>query len=81
MHRPTIRIRGDELAKYRSLANVTSGAALATRMGVHADTVHRTLSGRTQLTVDFIAALLGAFPELSFGDLFAVDYAEAEVSA
>ncbi|MHA6626924.1 hypothetical protein ACU61A_15925 [Pseudonocardia sichuanensis] len=70
-----LRIRIDQLEKFRAVARLATTVALADRMGVHPDTVKRTLSGRTALSVEFIGALLGAFPELTFGDLFAVEYA------
>lgn len=75
-HRATIHVRTEQLRKYRAVAKVSSIAALARRMEVHPTTVSRTLSGQSQLGVEFIAGLLGAFPELQFGDLFAVEYAD-----
>lgn len=79
-HLPTIRLRHEPLEKFRAVARLTTTVALAERMGVHPDTVKRTVSGRTQLSVDFIAKLLGAFPELAFGDLFAVEYSDADAA-
>jgi hypothetical protein len=71
--RPEIRIRTDQLDKFRALTKCATTTALAGRMGVSVDTVRRTLGGETALTVNFIEALLGAFPELTIGDLFTVD--------
>lgn len=69
----TIHIRADQLGKFRGLTGLTSDVALATAMGVHEDTVRRTLSGRTQLSTDFMAALMQVFDgALTFYDLFEI---------
>lgn len=73
---PTIRIRDDQLAKYRAVADLKTDTALAERMKVHPTTVTRTLSGDAQLTTGFIAKLLGAFHGLELSDLVAVEYPE-----
>lgn len=78
---PTIRIRGDQLAKYRAVAGLKTASALADRMGVDPTTVTRTLTGDARLTTAFIEALLGAFPGLELGDLVAVEYATPLVQA
>lgn len=73
---PTIRIRGDQLAKYRAVADLKTDTALAERMKVHPTTVSRTLSEDARLTTEFIEKLLGAFPGLELSDLVAVEYPE-----
>lgn len=75
---PTIRLRRDQLAKFRAVAGLKTDTALAARMGLASTTVARTLSGDAKLTTGFIESLLAAFPGLSLDDLVAVEYAGAE---
>ncbi|MBW0090520.1 helix-turn-helix domain-containing protein [Pseudonocardia oceani] len=79
--KPTIQIRADNLALVRAAAGLSSNAALAQAMGVHPTTVSRTLKGDAALGVDFIAALLSAFPQVEFGQLFSVEVLEQAPTA
>ena len=66
-----IRLKQGQLDKYCALKGIKGGqAGLARAMNVDRSTVYRTLSGEADLGIVFITALLGAFPELGFEDLF-----------
>ncbi len=67
----TIRLRTGSLAKYMAVGQV-SNAMLAERSGVAHSTVARILRGIQAPGERFIAGLLGAFPDLTFDDLFQV---------
>jgi transcriptional regulator with XRE-family HTH domain len=73
----TIRLRKDQLAKFRRLSGITTDDALATRMGVNAATVSRVLRGTAAPGERFIAGLLLVFGIECFPDLFEV-IADAE---
>lgn len=68
----TIVLRAQQLRAYRALRGWNTDAALASAMKVHHTTVSRVLRGKTGPGEEFIANLLAAFPELTFGDLFEV---------
>jgi len=65
-----IQLKRHQLDKYCALKGLKSQAALAEAMDVDRSTVYRTLSGDAALGIVFISALLEAFPELGFEDLF-----------
>ncbi len=68
-----IQIKRYHLEKYCALKGIKGGqAGLARAMNVDRSTVYRTLSGKADLGIDFIKALLDAFPELGLDDLFEV---------
>lgn len=68
----TLRLRADQLRKLRTLAGITTDAALAERMGMDPATVSRVLSGRNAPGPRFMAALVGCFPGWDLDDLFEV---------
>ena len=69
----TLRLRVDELAKYRRLAKLTTDAALANRMNYDAGNLSRVLAGKQTPGPKFIAALVAAFDgAVSLSDLFEV---------
>lgn len=68
----TLRLRADQLAKFRTLAGITTDDALAKRMGVDPATVSRVLRGKQEPGPKFIAALVSAFPGMDLDDLFEV---------
>lgn len=76
MSTATLRLRADQLAKYRTLAGIKTDDALAKRMGVDPATVSRVLRGKQEPGGKFIGALVGAFPGLDLDDLFEVIPAE-----
>jgi len=75
-----IRLRADQLGKYRGVAGIKTDDALARRMGMDPASVSRVLRGTAAPGPKFIGALVGAFPGLSIDDLFEVVPAEAEVA-
>lgn len=68
----TLRLRGDQLAKLRTLAGITTDDALAKRMRMDPATVSRVLRGKQTPGPRFIAALVGCFPGWDLDDLFEV---------
>lgn len=68
----TLRLRHEQLAKYRRLADLKTDAALADRMKVDPGTVSRVLAGKQSPGPRFIAALVAAFPGMDLDDLFEV---------
>lgn len=68
----TLRLRTEQLVKFRTLAGVTTDDALAKRMGVDPATVSRVLRGKQEPGGKFIAALVAAFPGMDLDDLFEV---------
>lgn len=68
----TLRLRADQLKKMRTLAQITTDAALAARMGVDAATVSRVLQGIQKPGPRFMAALVTCFPGYDLDDLFEV---------
>jgi len=73
----TLKLRKDQLAKFRTLAGIKTDDALAKRMGMDPATVSRVLSGKQDPGSKFIAALVAAFPGMDLDDLFEVIPAEA----
>ena len=72
----TLRLRTEQLAKYRRLAGLGTNAALAARMNFDAGNLSRVLAGKQAPGPRFIAALASAFPGLDLDDLFEVVPAE-----
>lgn len=72
----TLRLRTDQLAKFRTLAGITTDDALAKRMHMDPATVSRVLRGKQQPGAKFIAALVDCFPGMDLDDLFEVVPAE-----
>lgn len=68
----TIHLRLGQLRKYRAMSGLTSDSGLADRMGAHRATVHRALRGDGKFSLEFVASLLRAFPQLDFSDLFEI---------
>ena len=68
----TLRLRTEQLSKYRTLAGLTTDASLAERMKVDPATVSRVLRGHQAPGPRFIAALVDAFPGMDLDDLFEV---------
>lgn len=68
----TLRLRKDQLGKFRKLAGIETDAALATRMGIDAGNLSRVLRGAQQPGPRFIASLVAAFPGMDLDDLFEV---------
>lgn len=68
----TIRLRSEQLAKFRRLAGISTDDALAKAMGVNPATVSRVLRGTAVPGERFIAGLLLVFGVECFGDLFEV---------
>lgn len=70
----TLRLKTDELAKYRRLAGLTTNVALAHKMaGYDAGNLSRVLRGEQQPGPRFIAALVDAFDgAVKLDDLFEV---------
>lgn len=68
----TLRLRTDQVAKFRRLANLTTDKALAERMQFDAGNLSRVLAGKQQPGPKFIAAIVSAFPGMDIDDLFEV---------
>jgi hypothetical protein len=70
----TLRLKSDELAKYRRLAGLATNVALAKKMaGYDAGNLSRVLRGEQQPGPRFIAALVDAFDgAVTLDDLFEV---------
>lgn len=68
----TLRLRTEQVAKYRSLAGLATDRALAERMDFDAGNLSRVLAGKQAPGPKFIAALVAAFPGLDLDDLFEV---------
>lgn len=68
----TLRLRTEQLTKYRKLAGLKTDASLAERMKVDPGTVSRVLGGKQEPGPRFIAALVAAFPGMDLDDLFEV---------
>lgn len=67
-----LRLRTDQVAKFRRLANLTTDKALAERMQFDAGNLSRVLAGKQQPGPKFIAAIVSAFPGMDIDDLFEV---------
>jgi len=68
----TIRLRHTQLAKYMKMTNLDTKRDLARRLNVNESQVSRILLGHCAPGEKFIAAILAAFPDLEFSDLFEV---------
>lgn len=68
----TLRLRTDQVAKFRRLANLNTDKALAERMQFDAGNLSRVLAGKQQPGPKFIAAIVAAFPGMDIDDLFEV---------
>lgn len=68
----TLKIRRDQLDKYRRIAGLTTEQRLANRMGIHQGTLNKVLNGRQMPSARFIAALITAFDGANFDDLWEV---------
>lgn len=68
----TLKLRKDQLTKFRKLAGIETDAALAARMGIDAGNLSRVLRGAQQPGPRFIASLVAAFPGMDLDDLFEV---------
>lgn len=73
----TIRLRRDQLEKYRRIAGLTTQERLADRMGVHQGTVAKVLNGYQTPSKEFIASLVTAFDGAAFDDLWEIIPLEA----
>lgn len=73
----TLRLKTEALAKYRKIAGIDTGEALAKRMGIDAGNLSRVLKGSQSPGPKFIASLVAAFPGLEIDDLFEVIVEEA----
>ena len=68
----TLRLRTEQVTKYRRLAGLANDRALAERMDFDAGNLSRVLAGKQAPGPKFIAALVAAFPGLDLDDLFEV---------
>lgn len=68
----TLKLKSDQLAKYRKLAGLETNSSLAQRMDFDAGNLSRVLAGKQQPGPKFIAALVSAFPGMDLDDLFEV---------
>lgn len=68
----TLRLRTDQVAKFRRLAGLDTDKALAERMQFDAGNLSRVLAGKQQPGPKFIAAIVAAFPGMDIDDLFEV---------
>jgi transcriptional regulator with XRE-family HTH domain len=68
----TLKLRQDQLVKFRRLAKIDTDAALAAAMKMDAGTISRNLHGLTSPSAVFIANLVAAFDGLTLDDLFEV---------
>lgn len=67
-----LRLRTEQLAKFRTLAGVKTDRELAERMGIDGGNLSRVLAGKQEPGSRFISALVAAFPGLDLDDLFEV---------
>ena len=77
----TLKLRTDQLAKFRRLAGISTDDALAKRMGVNPATVSRVLRGTAVPGPRFIAGLIDVFGTECFTDLFEVVNDDADQEA
>lgn len=68
----TLRIRPRALAAEAARCGLLGDTAIASHIGVAANTVLRIRTARVAPSASFIAQTLLAFPELKFSDLFEV---------
>ena len=78
---PAIRLRVAEFRRRARRDGLTADGEIAARIGVHRITVSRMLKGEITPGQTFIAAVLAAFPEKRFEDLFEVPQAAASGSS
>lgn len=71
-----LRLKTDQLAKYRSVAGLETDVALAERMRHDPGNLSRVLRGKQEPGPRFIARLVAAFPCLTLDDLFEVQQIE-----
>ena len=76
--RVALRLRLDQLEKFRAIAGLTTEQLLADRMGVHQGTVNKVLNGRQTPSARFIGALVKAFNGTTFDDLWEIVNQDAE---
>lgn len=76
-----IRLRTGQYVKFAALKGWKTQAAQATALNVTEPTVGRVLTGKRAPGEAFIAAVLTAFPELEFADLFEVVDDDEQVPA
>ena len=69
----TLKLRTEQLRKYRNIAKLTTDKALAEAMDYDAGNLSRVLAGNQQPGPKFIASLVAAFPGLELDDLFEVE--------
>lgn len=80
--RATLRLRTDQLAKFRAMTGLDTEAKLADAIGVHQATVNKVLRGRQTPSGQFVASLVSAFRGAAFDDLWEVVPTEdSEVTA
>jgi hypothetical protein len=70
--RPGIRLREDAFRRRQAQAGLLTDSALAEHLGISGGTVSRMLNGEIKPGEATIAAVLAAFPDCEFGDLFEV---------
>ncbi|MEV0994696.1 helix-turn-helix transcriptional regulator [Nonomuraea sp. NPDC050202] len=75
-----LRLRTDQLEKFRAIAGLTTEKLLAERMSVHESTVNKVLGGRQTPSARFIGALVKAFNGLTFDDLWEIVADDVETS-
>jgi transcriptional regulator with XRE-family HTH domain len=71
--KPVIRLRQNEWDRRMRAKKLTTPNARAERLGFNRTTVARIERGETRPGYEFIAAVLHAFPEVRFEDVFEVD--------
>jgi transcriptional regulator with XRE-family HTH domain len=76
----TLRLREDQLAKFRRMTRLDTEAKLAAAMGAHQGTVNRVLNGKQNPSQEFIASLVSAFDGASFEDLWEIRVIEGEAA-
>jgi len=72
IHTPAIGLRVAEFRRRAKQEGLVSDSDIAARIGLHRTTVMRLLSKQTAPGYGFIAAVLAAFPETRFEDVFEV---------
>jgi transcriptional regulator with XRE-family HTH domain len=76
-----IKLREDQLTKFRAMAGLDTEAKLAAAMGAHQGTVNRVLNGKQNPSGEFIASLVKAFKLASFDDLWEIAIPDDQVAA
>jgi len=70
--KPVIRLRRNEWDRRMNAKNLATPNARAERLGFSRTTVARIEKGETKPGYEFIAAVLDAFPDVRFEDVFEV---------